>query len=177
MANCALEKADVLTLELARSLFSYDPLTGELRWKRPPRRGVSAEPAGCRNSDGYLIVGYKGREYLGIHIIWMLMTGEWPRHIVDHKNRIKADDRWENLRAATHSENNRNANLRKDNKTGVRGVVVPPRSRKFEARITVDGRQIGLGRFDFLEQAAQARRSAEIKYFGEFSPLHGGVNG
>jgi hypothetical protein len=125
-----------LTAELARSLFRYAPETGLLSWAKPPRRGVSAGPAGCR---------------------------------------IKCDDRWENLRPATFAQNNRNCDIRKDNKSGVRGVLVS-KDGKFNPRITVDGKQIHLGYFDDIEPAALARRNAELKYFGEFSPLHRGEN-
>lgn len=166
------EKEDELSLELARSLLSYDPLTGALDWKRPPRRGVAAGPAGCVNTDGYKIVGYKGHEYMAIHLIWFLQTGEWPEHGVDHKDRDTTNDRWLNLRPATYAQNNRNMSLRKDNPTGIRGVTICRKNGKFLPRIRVDGRQIYLGRFDDLDIAASVRHAAELKYFGEFSPLH-----
>ena len=177
MAGRTREKEAALSLEQARSLLSYNPETGELAWKRPPRRGVAAGPAGCVNPDGYLIVGYRGHLYLATHLIWFLMTGEWPEHGVDHENRNTSDDRWENLRAATYTQNNRNRGVRKDNKTGVRGVIAPQRTSRYEARIRVDGKEIRLGRFDHLADAAAARRDAEMKYFGEFAPMSGGQNG
>ena len=170
------EKEAELSLELARSLLSYDPLTGALNWKCPPRRGVGAGPAGCINADGYKIVGYGGREYMATHLIWFLQTGEWPEHGVDHKSRNKTDDRWDNLRPATYAQNNRNMGLRKDNKTGVRGVEFIERNtlNPYVTRIGVDGTQIKLGCYPSLEEAKLVREAAELKYHGEFSPLHEG---
>lgn len=177
MGKRVYEKEDALSLELTRELLSYNAHTGELVWNRPPRRGVGAGPAGCRRNDGYVVIGYQGRQYLATHVIWLLMTGEWPVHAVDHKNRNPSDNRWDNLRAATVTENNRNRGIRKDNKTGVRGVRKPPRTSRFEASIRLSGKEKLLGRFDRLEDAAAVRRAAEMRYFGEFAPLNGGLNG
>lgn len=166
------EKENDFSPEAVRSVFSYDPLTGLLSWRKPPRRGVAAGPAGHRNADGYLIVGYRGHEYMGAHLIWVLMTGEWPGDGVDHENRRAFDDRWINLRSATYAQNNRNMGVRKDNRTGVRGVGINGRTGAFTARIRKDGKTTHLGDFRHLDEAAAVRATAEIKMFGEFSPLH-----
>jgi hypothetical protein len=176
MPSRVREKEDELSLEQARSLLSYDPLTGALNWKRPPRRGVGIGPAGCVNADGYKIIGYGGHEYMAIHLIWLLQTGEWPEHGVDHKDRDTTNDCWANLRAATYSQNNQNMSLRKDNSTGVRGVSYDPKNQKFYTRIRKDHRVHWLGYHDTLAGAAAARQSAELKLFGEFSPLHEGLS-
>lgn len=174
MPSRVRQKEDELSLELARSLLSYDPLTGSLDWKRPPRRGVAAGPAGCVNADGYKIVGYGGHEYMAIHLIWFLQTGEWPEHGVDHKDLDKTNDRWDNLREATYGQNNCNRDIRKDNSTGVRGVGWSRNSaiNPYVARIRKDGTQINLGAYPTLQEAAKVRRAAEIKYFGEFAPMN-----
>lgn len=168
------KKEEDLSLDTARSLLAYDPSTGALDWKKPPRRGVAAGPAGCVNADGYRIVGYRGHEYMATHLIWFLMTGEWPEHGVDHKDRDSTNDRWVNLRSATYTQNNQNLGLRKDNRTGVRGVMINGRSGKFFSNIVVNGERVYLGSSHDLGAVAAARRAAEIKHFGEFSPLYGG---
>lgn len=167
------QKEDELSLEEARSLLSYDPLTGSLCWKRAPRRGVGAGPAGSVNADGYKIVGYRGREYMAIHLIWFLQTGEWPEHGVDHIDLDKTHDEWSNLRPATCGQNNCNRDIRKDNTTGARGVGWSRNSsiNPYVARIRKDGVQVNLGAYPTLEKAAEARRTAEVHYFGEFAPL------
>lgn len=167
------EKEDELSLDVARSLLSYDSLTGSLDWKRPPRRGVAAGPAGRINADGYKIVGYKGHEYMATHLIWFLVTGDWPEHGVDHKDRDSSNDRWVNLRPATCTQNNQNVGIRKDNRTGVRGVMRDERRGTYFARIRVNGEPVYLGSSFDLQAAAAMRLAAEIKHFGEFSPLHG----
>jgi hypothetical protein len=169
------QKEDALSLEEVRSLLSYDPETGALNWIRPPRRGVSIGPAGCINTDGYKVVGYKGHLYMAIHLIWFIQTGEWPEHGVDHKDRDPRNDRWSNLRLATYSQNNQNMPLRKDNLTGVRGVGFESRRGMFYARIRKDHQLHWLGYHATLAGAESARQNAELKLFGEFSPLHEGL--
>lgn len=60
--------------------------------------------------------------------------------------------------------------LQKNNKTGVTGVSKTP-SGKYRARIMVDRKEICLGTFETLKEAAIARENGEIKYFGEFSRI------
>src|SRR6516162_1885974 len=94
-------------------------------------------------------------------VLWM--TGRWPRKLVDHRNCIKSDDHWDNLRDATHSQNGANSHARK----GCKGVI---RTRgKYEARIKVNYRNIYLGRFDSAERAHAVYAAAAEKHFGEFA--------
>ena len=50
------------------------------------------------DSDGYLILHVHGHECFAHDIIWMLMTGEFPKGQVEHINGINSDNRWCNLR-------------------------------------------------------------------------------
>lgn len=76
---------------------------------------------------------------------------------VDHLNRIRNDDRIENLRWATSSEQNQNqVYTRNDNTSGVRGVNWNKRSAKWNARIVVNGTQLHLGFFDDIRDAEAA---------------------
>jgi len=171
------DKEDALTPEMVRELFLYDPVTGILKWSKPPRRGVAAGIAGCANADGYRIIGYRGEEYMAIHVIWCWMTGKWPTHGVDHKDRNPANDVWKNLREATYSQNNRNRIVRRDSSTGIKGVMLRRKTGAFTAYITINKRRIHIGDFRSIEGAAAARKETEMRLFGEFSPHHGELNG
>ena len=95
----------------------------------------------------------------------------WPKNKLDHDNGIRDDNRWSNLREATNVENSRNrTRLSKRNSSGVHGVHWEKSKGKWRAEISVDGKTIFLGNFVELSDAATARREAEKKYFGEFSP-------
>lgn len=82
--------------------------------------------------------------------------------ITDHINRNKLDNRRENLRTATYSTNRFNASLNKNNVTGYKGVVGRSKG-KYQTQITINGKQIHLGTFLSLEDAANARAKAEEK--------------
>lgn len=86
---------------------------------------------------------------------------------VDHIDRNRANNRRDNLRACSKTENLWNVGVRVDNSTGVRGVNL--NDGMFVARISVHGKRLYLGRFDSLEAAAEARRLAELKYHGRFA--------
>lgn len=73
---------------------------------------------------------------------------------------------------ATYQQNNRNRGCRKDNVTGIKGVTLNKAAGTFTAKIIVDKKRTTLGTFRALEDAAAARQEAELRIFGEFSPLY-----
>lgn len=85
----------------------------------------------------------------------------------DHRNGDGLDNRRENLRIATVTENNRNSRRRKNNSSGFKGVS--RHRNKFDARITIDRQTYNLGRYDTPESAAYAYAEAAKKYFGGFA--------
>lgn len=88
-----------------------------------------------------------------------------PNGILDHINNDTLDNRKENLRITTTSNNLRNGTIRVNNTTGVKGVCYNKDRKKYEARIKVNYKNILLGRFDTLEEAKNKRKDAEIKYW------------
>lgn len=157
-----------------RELFNYDPETGILSWKKGRRGGISAgASAGYRNGDSIRIqINYHSFPITAI--IWVWVNGYWPKgwpeEFVDHIDRNPFNNKLSNLRLATYSQNNMNSSPRWDNTSGVRGVHYRRDMGKFYARIDVNSKVINLGAFETLEEAATARREAELKYFGEFAP-------
>lgn len=93
----------------------------------------------------------------------------FPNVEVDHIHHKKYDNRKSKLRTATRSQNNMNRGLRNDNSSGVVGVCWAKRENKWLARINMNGKEIHLGYFEKFEDAVNARKEAEEKYFGEFS--------
>lgn len=89
---------------------------------------------------------------------------------VDHINGNKLDNRKANLRYVTTKQSNMNLGTRKNSTTGVKGVSYDKKMRRYEAYIH-DGKKIGLGRFDSLEEAKKAREEAEESLYGEYSSV------
>jgi HNH endonuclease len=85
---------------------------GRLYWRKSPskRQPYKAEiGAGCHDAKGYLCIGFKGRKLYGHRLIWILHHGKVPDELqIDHINRDRSDNRIENLRLATGSENGQN---------------------------------------------------------------------
>lgn len=149
--------------ELAHTLFTYDPLIQGLRRRigRGPSR--AGDIAGSDNKLGYFRVNFNGRLKLCSHVVWLMHNRQWPERQLDHINRITTDDRIENLREVTQSFNIQNqVGARKNNKAGFRGVALD--KGKFKATITLNNKQIWLGRFNTAEEAHAAYLKAKQSY-------------
>lgn len=191
-----MAKRELPTADYVRSILHYEPETGELRWRERPvthfraTGGRTAEHA-CAvwnaryagavagtDGDGYILIGIDGRIYRAHRIAWLWMTGEWPKDQVDHKNMRRADNRWENLREASHSQNNGNRRAYSNNTSGVKGVYWHKLVKKWKAEIQVNGRTISVGYFDEdkLNEAAAAYAVAALEWFGEYARSDGVAN-
>ncbi len=158
---------DDLTAAYVRSILSYNRKTGVFRWK-VRRRGIQCGDIAGAVRAGYRGIGIDFRRYRATRLAWLYVTGSWPTHEIDHKNLNKADDRFSNLRPATHSQNLSNVAIKRNNTSGIKGVSWDRRRRKWIATITANGRQQNLGRFRTRRAAKAAYRSAAAKIHGEF---------
>jgi HNH endonuclease len=150
----------MLTQERLKQVLSYDPDTGVFRWEQPSKRTpyLKGREAGSMNSKGYRTVRIDNREYKAHRLSWFYMTGEWPK-MIDHKNRKRDDNRWDNLRLGSASLNAFNKTPHKLSNTGIRGVFFRS-PRRYEAYIGGGGGK-GRGYFPTLEEAVAARKTWE----------------
>lgn len=152
--------------ERLKKLFNYDPLTGFLHRKKHGK-SKHGRGAGSLSTAGHMQVFVDGALYPLHVIIWVWMTGEWPAVEIDHRNRIKTDNWWDNLREATRSQNCANQVGHSDSKSGVKGVH--QRGKRFRAIITHQSKPINLGMFDTAAQASTAYAKAAAEIYGEFA--------
>lgn len=155
------------------ALLKYDPITGRITWAaRTSNRIRVGDDAGTITPRGYRAIRIDGLTYFASNLIWLMVHGGWP-DVIDHKNGKQADDRLENLRPATISQNTANARISRNNQCGLKGVYRSKEksrvSRPWVADIRKDRKTIHLGRFASQEEAAAAYRDAAIKYHGEFA--------
>ena len=94
----------MITYEEADREFRLDE-EGRLWWRRAKQGRAKGKAAGSLNSDGYVYVMVNGKRLAAHNIVWLLKTGEWPKQQIDHINRIPGDNRFENLRDVSPSEN------------------------------------------------------------------------
>ena len=121
----------MLTASRLREVLRYDPETGEFH--SLPRQGWRRKCGSM--SKGYLRIKIDGHSYLAHRLAWLWMTGEWPDDEVDHRNRIKTDNRWSNYRPATRLVNCNNRSLSKNNSSGTNGVGWHKNSGKWRVRL------------------------------------------
>lgn len=163
-----------LTAERARELLAYDPLTGALTWRINSRTARRGTPAGVVRPRGTRQVQIDGHHYEVHRIIWLMQTGNWPDHLLDHRDTYgpKCDEgnKLENLRQATRADNAHNMSLYSNNISGVAGVGWHKAGGCWTAAIKYHGKRIWLGRFRSFDDAVSARKAAEREYFGEFAP-------
>lgn len=144
----------------------YEPDTGIFRWVNPPIKGPakSGDRAGSVRPDGYRRITINQKHYLSHRLAFLWMTGKLPDLIVDHINGVPGDDRWENLREVTQSENLQNTRLNNVGPSGYRGVS-KHHTGKWYARININKVSKFLGIFNTPEEANEARLLAEKQYW------------
>lgn len=147
----------MILLEELKKLLTYDPGTGKFYWVEK-RGGIEAgAEAGHGHGLGYIYIRINKVAYLAHRLAWFYVTGEWPKHQIDHVNKMRGDNRYENLRDATRSENCVNRVPRRGSKSGVTGVGWDNRSGKWMAYVERNKKRVNLGKFAGLPEAVQAR--------------------
>lgn len=186
-----MAKKPLPKIEYLRNRLSYDPETGVILWKPITQAQAMAKTEAQREYEVLRFNeqlagtpatlpdrrrgGASTRDVISVggfilapaHVAWALHYGEWPEMIVDHINRNPHDNRIENLRLATASQNAANK-TKSDGKTSDYLGVIKNRG-KWEARIKIGGQQTVIGIFDDEEQAAIAYDCAAITTHREFA--------
>lgn len=156
-----------LTQARVRELFDYRD-DGQLIWKIRSGRAATGHVAGTMDVHGYKTVRFSGKTYKVHRLVFLWHHGFLPEE-VDHVNMNRSDNRVENLRSASTSQNQANRRARSVNASGLKGVTWKPRHQKWEARIGVNGRLIYIGLFDSPEKAHAAYVEAARRHHGEFA--------
>ena len=164
----------MLTFERANELFHYDKSSGIVT------RKVFTSSRGAKGSvvdnydkrEKYYRVMVDGKAYQLHRVIMLLVNGELSDdEQVDHINHTRTDNRLENLRLVPLEENNRNKSLDRRNSTGVTGVRYSKKYGTYSANIGLNGKELRLGSYNTIEEAALVRKSAEFLY--GYHPNHG----
>ena len=130
---------------------------GDLYWRTPLGRAVAGQRIGTRTRNGYLIVNWPlptGRRKLLVHrLTWLMFNNTLPP-LIDHINRNKEDNRIENLRPLSFTENARNCGNKHYKYDLPRGVTI--QKGRYKAQIKLEGKTTHIGIFNTSEAAATA---------------------
>lgn len=161
------------TVERVRQAFDY--VSGRLIWRISTNRRIRPGREAGKSSNGYVQVRLDGVLMSAHRVVWAICTGEWPPSgmDIDHINMNRSDNRIENLRLATRSQNKYNTVKQRDNTSGHKGVDFDRSRGLWRARISVDGRVIQIGRFASAEAAGAAYMVAARTHHGEFARTAG----
>lgn len=149
----------------------FDYSNGKLFWKiKPSKKVCIGDLVGSPHPKGHLLVGFNRKKYYVHRIVYEMNFGPIPEGLqVDHINRITNDNRIENLRLATPSQNKWNTARQRNNISGFKSVFFAKHARKWRARIKVFGKVKHIGYFFTAEEAHAAYAEWSKQLHGSFS--------
>lgn len=150
----------------------YSPELGGscLSWKKSkfPKK-VGAMAGAFSQFDKYWRIVICGKTLLAHRIIWFLHRNRFPEADLDHIDNNKLNNKIENLREATRSQNNMNTPPTKRNTSGVKNVSFHKRQKKWQVRVQVNRKMINFGYCEDLELAELVAVEAREKYHGNYA--------
>lgn len=163
-------KEKLLTREYILECLEYRSEDGVFTWKERPLQHFkskhahaiwngrySGNIAGAVNKAGYIAISINKKLFAAHRLAWIIKFGAWPSEQIDHINRNPSDNRIENLRDVSASQNLFNRGASAKNKSGRVGVGYCARTKSWCS--TFGHKRIG--RFKNLEDAIESRRLAE----------------
>jgi hypothetical protein len=157
----------MITQEYIKQLFTY--ADGNLYWKVANSNRVKiGQMAGTLLYQNYIQIRISRKKYQAHRLIFLMHYGYLPVQI-DHKNNNKADNRIENLRAATNCKNQYNVKIIKTNTSGCKNVTWSKKRKKWYVQLSIDNKRKYFGSFENLELAELVAIEARNKYHGDFA--------
>lgn len=142
-----------MEVDFLKSKLYFDSFLGKFIWLSGKNKGKFA---GGYDKEGYWMIKLDGKYWFAHRLAWLYVYEALPTKIIDHINKIKSDNRIENLRECTLRQNRYNAKLNKNNTSGYRGVHFDNKNKKWKAAIHKGKEYIFVGYFKTLEEAVEA---------------------
>ena len=152
-----------ITQDELKAHLTYNPETGIFQKK-------NGTPVGYLCKDGYIQINLlDGSQRKAHRLAWLYMTGSFPKGILDHIDGNRTNNKWENLREVSYSQNGMNSSFRKSNTSGYKGVSFDKKYQKYEAYIWKDNKKKHLGYYDCPLAANDAYMKASEVMHGEYA--------
>jgi len=165
--------SEKITQEYLKSILDYDPETGVFRWKeRGKMRGPNrvGQFAGSLTVRGYVKIKIDRKLYLAHRLAWLYMTNKWPVTI-DQIDNETSNNKFSNLRDASHEENQCNRGKMKNNKCGYKGVYKLNNVNRWRSRIKRGNQYIDCGTHKTPEEAYNAYCQKAKELHDEYARL------
>ena len=146
---------NILTQARLKELLHYDSATGLFT------RRATEKQAGTKRADGYIKIGFDGRQTYAHRLAWLYVHGVLPT-CIDHIDRNPSNNRIANLRAVSCSGNQHNRVKQRNNTSGYKGVIYFRRTGRWRANIYVNDVNHYLGYFATAEEANAAYQNAAM---------------
>lgn len=146
----------------------FELKNGSLYWKANRKIVLIGQRAGADHIKGYRQIYHKGKYYLEHQLVWDMQYGYVPKQL-DHINGNKQDNRIENLREATNSQNQKNTKTRITSKSEVKNVHWVGRDKKWTVQMYIDGIKRSFGNYHDIAYAKFVADFIRHKYFGKWA--------
>ena len=153
----------------------YDKETGLFTWKIKRKSVNKGDIAGYAMRDGYIMIGINKKRILAHRLAWFFVTGDFPEDQIDHIDGNRSNNSFKNLRPSSHSQNQHNRAMLKNNTSGVKGVSFDKFNGKWRANCMVNRVPKQLGSFDNKHDAEIAVKKYREENHMQFSN-HGYFN-
>lgn len=153
---------DLLTKKRLKEVLNYNSDSGLFTWVKNERATKIGGEVGCIGKKGYRQICIDGISHRANRLAFLYKNGKIPNEI-DHINRVKDDNSWENLREITHSDNNKNRGRLRNNTSGITGVYICRKRNKWKSFIKINKKLFHLGQFVNKHDAIIARYNAEVE--------------
>lgn len=171
-----------------KELFEYDPASGTLTWRiramlnfRDKRHmnAWNARFAGTlagkvervKGEPRRIVVKIWDRKHGAHRVIWQMINGPIEEGLmIDHVDGDPTNNRLENLRLATNSQNQLNRRRKVNATHDLKGISFEQgRKKPWKAGLRIDGKTHFIGRYATKEEAHEAYCALSLKLFKEFA--------
>lgn len=161
-----MTEREAITKERLQEMFVYSD--GNLYWKKPRKKVVVGSKAGALSGRGYMDVKIDQKIYKLHRLIFMWHHGYMPE-FVDHVDCERLNNKIENLREATASQNKWNQPVPKNNTSGIKGVCFDKTKNKWKGYVGYQGKDKHIGNFDSIDDAKIAVEKTRGELHGQFA--------
>lgn len=149
--------------------FVYDYTQGRIYWKiNKCKARIGSEAGLSLNNAGYRLIKFNYKRISFARIAWTMFHGMAPSGDIDHIDGDPLNNKIENLRDVTKSQNMMNRANQKNNKSGQKGVGWASREKRWRVRVKKEGREYCFGYFKCYDEAVDAYKLAEAELHGQY---------